>query len=69
MGNSWMDHVKKTGEQMKAASNGSTVMLKQILKKASSTYKRTGTKKSKGTNKRRGKKGKTSKKRGGNTVV
>jgi hypothetical protein len=41
MVNSWRDHVKKTMEEMKkSVSKGETIMLKDVLKKAKSTYKK-----------------------------
>ena len=41
MVNAWRAHVKKTMEEMKkSAPKGVTVMLKDVLKKAKSTYKK-----------------------------
>ena len=40
MGNEWREHVKKTMVSMKAASNGKVVMLKDVLKAAAKTYKK-----------------------------
>ncbi len=41
MVNAWRDHVKKTMEEMKkSAPKGVTIMLKDVLKKAKSTYKK-----------------------------
>jgi|UniRef100_A0A6C0CZJ6 hypothetical protein len=41
MANEWRAHVKKTMEEMKkAAPKGTTVMLKDVLKKAKVTYKK-----------------------------
>jgi|UniRef100_A0A6C0CI97 hypothetical protein len=41
MANEWRAHVKKTMEEMKkSAPKGVTVMLKDVLKKAKTTYKK-----------------------------
>jgi hypothetical protein len=41
MANEWRAHVKKTMEEMKkAAPKGTTVMLRDVLKKAKVTYKK-----------------------------
>ena len=44
MANEWRIHVKKTMEEMKkAAPKGVTIMLKDVLKKAKTTYKKSST--------------------------
>jgi hypothetical protein len=40
MANAWQMHVKKTMEDMKKSSGNATVYLKDVLKKAKSTYKK-----------------------------
>jgi hypothetical protein len=40
MVNAWREHVKKTMVKMKAESKGKTVMLKDVLKAAGKTYKK-----------------------------
>tara|TARA_B100001564_G_scaffold315301_1_gene289950 strand:+ start:33 stop:278 length:246 start_codon:yes stop_codon:yes gene_type:complete len=42
MGNEWREHVKKTMAKMKADAKGKTVMLKDVLKVAGKTYKKSG---------------------------
>ena len=43
MANAWREHVKKTMVKMKAeAKKGETVMLKDVLKAAGKTYKKSG---------------------------
>jgi hypothetical protein len=68
MANAWREHVKKTMAEMKAKAKGGKVMLKDVLKVAGKTYKKSGksessagkTRKRKGSKK--GKKAKNSKK-------
>lgn len=40
MANAWQIHVKKTMEDMKKSSGNATVYLKDVLKKAKTTYKK-----------------------------
>ena len=40
MANAWQMHVKKTMEDMKKSSGNATVYLKDVLKKAKTTYKK-----------------------------
>lgn len=40
MANAWSEHVKKTMAEMKSAANGKTVMLRDVLKAAGKTYKK-----------------------------
>ena len=42
MANAWREHVKKTMVKMKADAKGKTVMLKDVLKAAGKTYKKSG---------------------------
>jgi hypothetical protein len=42
MANAWREHVKKTMAKMKADAKGKTVMLKDVLKAAGKTYKKSG---------------------------
>ena len=42
MANAWREHVKKTMVKMKAEAKGETVMLKEVLKEAGKTYKKSG---------------------------
>ena len=42
MVNAWREHVKKTMVKMKAEAKGETVMLKDVLKEAGKTYKKSG---------------------------
>ena len=71
MANEWRNHVKKTMENMKkAAPKGTTVMLRDVLKAAKSTYKKgasvvkkTAKKVVKKTSKRKTSKRKTSKRK------
>ena len=42
MANAWREHVKKTMVKMKAEAKGKTVMLKDVLKEAGKTYKKSG---------------------------
>jgi len=42
MANAWREHVKKTMVKMKAEAKGKTVMLKDVLKAAGKTYKKSG---------------------------
>ena len=42
MANAWREHVKKTMVKMKAEAKGETVMLKDVLKEAGKTYKKSG---------------------------
>ena len=42
MANAWREHVKKTMVKMKAEAKGETVMLKDVLKAAGKTYKKSG---------------------------
>jgi hypothetical protein len=61
MANAWREHVKKTMNEMKAASNSGKVMLKDVLKAAGKTYKKSGDNKK--TQKKRTTKRKTTKKK------
>jgi hypothetical protein len=68
MANAWREHVKKTMADMKAKAKGGKIMLKDVLKAAGKTYKKSGksaTASSGKTRKRktakRGKKGKKGK--------
>jgi hypothetical protein len=73
MANAWREHVKKTMGEMKA--KGGKVMLKDVLKAAAKTYKKSGHSASAGKTRKRktakrgkkggrkGKKGKSGKKR------
>ena len=69
MANAWREHVKKTMTEMKA--KGGKVMLKDVLKAAAKTYKKSGHSASAGKTRKRktakrgkkGKKGKSGKKR------
>ena len=73
MANAWREHVKKTMGEMKA--KGGKVMLKDVLKAAAKTYKKSGQSASAGKTRKRktakrgkkggrkGKKGKSGKKR------
>ena len=40
MANAWREHVKKTMAEMKAKAKGGKVMLKDVLKVAGKTYKK-----------------------------
>ena len=68
MANAWREHVKKTMGEMKA--KGGKVMLKDVLKAAAKTYKKSGQSASAGKTRKRktakkgkkGKKGKSGKK-------
>ena len=42
MANAWREHVKKTMTAMKAAAKDGKVMLKDVLKAAGKTYKKSG---------------------------
>lgn len=42
MANAWREHVKKTMTEMKAKAKGGKVMLKDVLKAAGKTYKKSG---------------------------
>ena len=42
MTNAWREHVKKTMSEMKAKAKGGMVMLKDVLKVAGKTYKKSG---------------------------
>jgi hypothetical protein len=42
MANAWREHVKKTMAKMKADAKGKTIMLKDVLKAAGKTYKKSG---------------------------
>ena len=42
MANDWREHVKKTMTEMKAKAKGGKVMLKDVLKAAGKTYKKSG---------------------------
>jgi hypothetical protein len=53
MANAWREHVKKTMTEMKAKAKGGKVMLKDVLKAAGKTYKRTGKPAAKKTQKRK----------------
>ena len=70
MANAWREHVKKTMTEMKA--KGGKVMLKDVLKAAAKTYKKSGKSASAGKTRKRktakrgkkgGRKGKSGKKR------
>ena len=72
MANAWREHVKKTMADMKAKAKGGKIMLKDVLKAAGKTYKKSGksaassgkTRKRKTAKKgKKGKKGKSGKKR------
>lgn len=72
MANAWREHVKKTMADMKAKAKGGKIMLKDVLKAAVKTYKKSGksaassgkTRKRKTAKKgKKGKKGKSGKKR------
>jgi len=63
--NSWREHVKKTMALMKAKSSGKTVMLKDVLKQAGKTYKKSGTSAVAKTHKKGKKGGKKTAKKGG----
>ena len=75
MANAWREHVKKTMAKMKADAKGKTIMLKDVLKAAAKTYKKSGHSASAGKTRKRktakrgkkggrkGKKGKSGKKR------
>ena len=72
MANAWREHVKKTMSEMKAKAKGGKVMLKDVLKAAGKTYKKSGkssasagkTRKRKSAKKgKKGKRGKSGKKR------
>lgn len=67
MANEWREHVKKTMNQMKAtAPKGQTVMLRDVLKAAKKTYKKSTGDPAAKTHKKSHKKGKKGKK--GKTV-
>jgi len=53
MANAWREHVKKTMTEMKAKAKGGKVMLKDVLKVAGKTYKKTGKPAVKKTQKRK----------------
>lgn len=42
MANAWREHVKKTMAEMKSKAHGKTVMLRDVLKVAGKTYKKSG---------------------------
>ena len=42
MANAWREHVKKTMVEMKSKAHGKTVMLRDVLKQAGKTYKKSG---------------------------
>ena len=42
MANAWREHVKKTMADMKAKAKGGKIMLKDVLKVAGKTYKKSG---------------------------
>lgn len=42
MANAWREHVKKTMSEMKAKAKGGKIMLKDVLKVAGKTYKKSG---------------------------
>jgi len=42
MANAWREHVKKTMAEMKSKAHGKTVMLRDVLKQAGKTYKKSG---------------------------
>lgn len=42
MANAWREHVKKTMSEMKAKAKGGKIMLKDVLKAAGKTYKKSG---------------------------
>jgi hypothetical protein len=42
MANAWREHVKKTMADMKAKAKGGKIMLKDVLKAAGKTYKKSG---------------------------
>ena len=44
MANAWREHVKKTMSEMKATAKDGKVMLKDVLKAAGKTYKKSGDK-------------------------
>jgi len=42
MANAWREHVKKTMSEMKSKAKGGKIMLKDVLKAAGKTYKKSG---------------------------
>ena len=67
MANEWREHVKKTMNQMKAsAPKGQTVMLRDVLKAAKKTYKKSTGHPAAKTHKKSHKKGKTVRRRKSN---
>jgi len=64
MANAWREHVKKTMAEMKGKARGATVMLKDVLKAAGKTYKKSGksSDSSRKTHKRKSHKRKSAKK-------
>ena len=69
MANAWREHVKKTMTEMKSKAKGGKIMLKNVLKAAAKTYKKSGASASASAGKthkrktaKRGKKGKKGKK-------
>ena len=42
MANAWREHVKKTMSEMKSKAKGGKIMLKDVLKQAGKTYKKSG---------------------------
>jgi hypothetical protein len=64
MANAWREHVKKTMAEMKAKAKGGKVMLKDVLKAAGKTYKKSGksSDSSRKTHKRKSHKRKSAKK-------
>ena len=70
MANAWREHVKKTMTEMKSKAKGGKIMLKNVLKAAAKTYKKSGASASAGKTRKRktakrgkkGKKGKSGKK-------
>ncbi len=63
MANAWREHVKKTMTEMKAKAKGATVMLKDVLKHAGKTYKKSGKSAAKKTHKKKTAKRRRSNKR------
>ncbi|MDC1321237.1 hypothetical protein N8261_04680 [Flavobacteriaceae bacterium] len=66
MANAWREHVKKTMSEMKAKAKDGKVMLKDVLKAAGKTYKKSDVKSTtqkKKTTKRKTTKKKTTKKK------
>ncbi len=63
MANAWREHVKKTMGMMKKTAKSGKVMLKDVLKSAAKTYKKTGKVDNKSTRKMKVRRNKSGKKR------